>query len=66
MPKKPEPPPLTTSQWAMAFAVAAQELRPEIGLKYAHAVGLNRWSSDHTLAPAEAAKRWVAESKGAR
>jgi hypothetical protein len=63
MAKKPAPSSLTPHQWAAAFADAARELRPEIGLKYAVTVGLNRWSSDRTMAPALAAKRWVAESK---
>ena len=63
MAKKPAPPSLTPHQWAAEFADAARELRPEIGIKYAMTVGLNRWSSDRQLTPAEAAKRWVVDNK---
>ena len=53
----------TRDGWIAEFVtVLTIELRPDVGLKFARTIAVQQYVQHSALDPAEAAKRWVAQS----
>jgi hypothetical protein len=55
---------MTRDQWVSAFvtALTSEDLRPDVGLKFAHVVAQRQWVAHQNLDPEEAANQWALAS----